>query len=139
MALADVFLPACTYPERDGIRVGDGAQRGETINKVIEAPGPKSDMEINLELGRRFNPEAWPWETVEEMFTSVLDCTGYSFSELQEVAPAYIPFEYERHKKGLLRADGKPGFNTTTGRLELWSVFYEVAGLQPGAVFRGAY
>lgn len=135
MALADVFLPACTYPERDGIRVGDGAQRGETINKVIEAPGPKSDMEINLELGRRFNPEAWPWETVEEMFTSVLDCTGYSFSELQEVAPAYIPFEYERHKKGLLRADGKPGFNTTTGRLELWSVFYEVAGLSPVPYF----
>ena len=135
MALADVFLPACTYPERDGIRVGDGAQRGETINKVIEAPGPKSDMEINLELGRRFNPEAWPWETVEEMFTSVLDCTGYSFSELQEVAPAYIPFEYERHKKGLLRADGKPGFNTTTGRLELWSVFYDVAGLSPVPYF----
>ena len=135
MALADVFLPACTYPERDGIRVGDGAQRGETINKVIQAPGPKSDMEINLELGRRFNPEAWPWETVEEMFTSVLDCTGYSFSELQEVAPAYIPFEYERHKKGLLRADGKPGFNTTTGRLELWSVFYEVAGLSPVPYF----
>lgn len=135
MALADVFLPACTYPERDGIRVGDGAQRGETINKVIQAPGPKSDMEINLELGRRFNPEAWPWENVEEMFTSVLECTGYSFSELQEVAPAYIPFEYERHKKGLLRADGKPGFNTTTGRLELWSVFYDVAGLSPVPYF----
>lgn len=135
MALADVFLPACTYPERNGIRVGDGAQRGETINKVIQSPGPKSDMEINLELGRRFNPEAWPWESVEEMFTSVLECTGYSFSELQEVAPAYIPFEYERHKKGLLRADGEPGFNTTTGRLELWSVFYDMANLSPVPYF----
>lgn len=135
MALGDVFLPACTYAERDGIRVGDGAQRGETINKVIQVGEAKSDMQINLELGRRFNPEAWPWETVQDMFTSVLECTGHSFNELQEIAPAYIPFEYHRHEKGMLRADGKPGFNTTTGRIELWSVFYNSAGLSPVPYF----
>ena len=129
MALADVFLPACTYAERDGIRVGDGAQRGETINKVCQVGACKSDMQINLELGKRFNPEAWPWKDDKEMFSSVIACTGYTFEELQQVAPAYIPFEYGRHEKGLLRPDGQPGFNTQTGRIELWSTFYHNAGL----------
>lgn len=135
MALADVFLPACTYAERDGIRVGDGAQRGETINKVCQVGEAKSDMQINLELGKRFNPEAWPWEDVQEMFSYVIECTGYTFSELQEIAPAYIPFEYNRHEKGLLRPDGQPGFNTSTGRIELWSTFYNAAGLSPVPYF----
>ena len=35
-------------------------QRGETINAAVPPLGEcRSDMEINLELGRRFNPEAW--------------------------------------------------------------------------------
>lgn len=132
MALADVILPAATFPERNGIRLGDGAQRGETINKVTSIGECKSDMEINLELGRRFNPEAWPWETVEEMFTFLLkDDTGMTFEELQQKAPAYPPFEYHRHEKGLLRKDGAVGFNTTTGRIELWSTFYQSVGLDP--------
>lgn len=132
MALADIVLPAATYPERNGIRLGDGAQRGETINKVTSIGECKSDMEINLELGKRLNPEAWPWDTVEEMFTFLLkDDTGMTFEELQEQAPAYPPFQYRRHEKGLLRKDGQPGFNTATGRIELWSTFYRNAGLDP--------
>ena len=122
-------LPAATFVERNGIRTGDGALRGETINKCIQVGECKPDAQINLELGKRFNPEAWPWDTVEEMYDSILECTGYKFAELQEVAPAYIPFTYERHVKGMLRADGQPGFNTQTGRIELWSNFYHMAGL----------
>ena len=135
MALADVFLPACTYAERDGIRVGDGAQRGETINKVCQVGACKSDMQINLELGKRFNPEAWPWDNVDEMFTDMLKPTDMSFEELQQVAPAYQPIEYYRYKTGKLRKDGQPGFNTQTGRIELWSTFYHNAGLSPVPYF----
>jgi anaerobic selenocysteine-containing dehydrogenase len=131
MALADVVLPAATYPERYGIRVGDGAQRGEVINKVTQIGECKSDMEINLELGRRFNPEGWPWKDVQEMYTYMLRDTGMTFEELQQNAPAYMPFEYRRYESGKLRADGQPGFNTSTGRIELWSTFYSNAGLDP--------
>ena len=133
MALADILLPAATYPERDGLRVGDGVQRGETINKVCQIGECKSDMQINLELGKRLNPEAWPWADVDEMFTSILQDsdTGMTFEELQAAAPVYIPFEYRKYEKGLLRADGQPGFNTTTGRIELWSSFYDAIGLDP--------
>ena len=131
MALADVVLPCASFVERDGIRIGDGAQRGEVINKVAQIGECKSDMEINLELGKRLNPEAWPWDNVQDMFSELLQNTGCSFSELQELAPAYPPFEYHRHEKGLLRPDGKPGFNTPTGRIELWSNFYNNIGLDP--------
>jgi anaerobic selenocysteine-containing dehydrogenase len=131
MAVADVVLPAATFPERNGIRVGDGCQRGEVINKVTQIGECKSDMQINLELGKRFNPEAWPWDNVEDMFSHMLEQTGMTFAELQEQAPAYMPFTYRRHEKGLLREDREPGFNTSTGKIELYSGFYEMAGLDP--------
>jgi anaerobic selenocysteine-containing dehydrogenase len=131
MALADVVLPAATFAERDGIRIGDGAQRGEAINKAIQVGECKSDMEINLELGKRFNPEGWPWENLADMFSYMVAPTGMSFPELQEMSPAYMPFEYRSHETGQVRYDGQIGFNTTTGRIELWSNYYNEVGLDP--------
>ena len=132
MALADYFLPACTYAERNGLRVGDGAQRAETINKAIEPLGEsRSDMQICLDIGKRISPEAWPWDTVEDMYSNILAETGHTFEEMQELAPGYPPFEYHMHEKGLLRADGKVGFDTATGRIELWCSMYNNLGLDP--------
>ncbi|MDO4291496.1 MAG: molybdopterin-dependent oxidoreductase [Eggerthellaceae bacterium] len=132
MAFGDLFLPVTTYPERNGIRCGDGTQRGETINKAVEPRGEaRSDMEINLELGRRWNAEAWPWETVEEMFSSILAETGMDFEGVRETAPVYLPFEYNKHEKGLIRPDGSVGFPTGTGRVELYSTGLEFMGFDP--------
>ncbi len=131
MALCDVLLPAATYPERDGIRVGDGCQRGETINQAVDAGECKSDMEILLDLGRRFNAEAWPWDSVEDMYSYILRETGLSFSEMQNAAPVYLPFEYYKYKSGKMRNDGQPGFRTATGRVELYSTWYARLGIDP--------
>ena len=131
MALADLVMPAATFPERNGIRVGDGPQRGEVINKVTQIGECKSDMEINLELGKRLNPDAWPWDTVEEMLTELLKPTGYTFEELREAAPVYLPVEYEKYKNGKMREDGQVGFQTRTGRIELWSSAYAQFGDDP--------
>lgn len=129
--VCDYALPAATYPERNGIRIGDGVQRGETINKAVDGGDIKSDMEINLELGRRLRPEAWPWENVEEMYSYILEPTGEKFEQLQKDAPVYLPFEYYKYEKGLLRPDGQPGFNTRTGRVELWSTYYASHNIDP--------
>nr|WP_274542448.1 molybdopterin dinucleotide binding domain-containing protein [Gordonibacter urolithinfaciens] len=132
MATSDVVLPAATFTERDGIRVGDGCQRGEVINKVCQVGECKSDMEINLLVGKRFNPEAWPWDNVDDMFSAMLTAqTPFTFEELREKHPVYLPFSYRRYETGRLRADGQPGFNTPTGRIELWSTFYNNAGMDP--------
>lgn len=132
MALADLVLPTTMYPERNGIRCGDGCQRIETINKALEPElDVKSDMEINLELGRRFNPEAWPWDSVEDMYSYIYKDTGFDFESAREVAPGYMPFEYYKYKTGKLRPDGQPGFNTPTGRLEFYSSIMNAIGLPP--------
>ena len=132
MAYGDLFLPVTTFPERNGIRCGDGTQRGETINAAVPPRGEaRSDMEINLELGRRFNPEAWPWETVEDMFSHILAETGMDFEGVRETAPSYLPFEYNKHEKGMIRPDGSVGFMTPTGRVELYSQGLEFMGFDP--------
>jgi anaerobic selenocysteine-containing dehydrogenase len=135
MALADIVLPAATYAERNGLRFGDGPQRGETINKALQVGECKSDMQINLELGSRFNPAGWPWKDDVEMFTGMLEENApslkLSFEELREAAPVYPPFVYKRHEKVTMRPDGEIGFTTPTGRVELYSTVFEQCGLDP--------
>ena len=129
MACADVVLPAATYPEKDGLRLGDGLQRGEVINKVCQIGEAKSDAEINLMLGKRLNPEAWPWDNIEDMLSSMIATTGMTFPELREQAPLYLPFEYKRYETGKLRADGQPGFMTPTGRYEFYISLFDSWGV----------
>jgi len=130
MAFADIVLPAATYPEREGLALDWGITCIGTINKAIEPVGEcKSDMEINLELGKRLNPKAWPWKDVREMFNSMLGMRGMTFEELRDKGFAYEGFEYRKHEKGLLRLDKKPGFNTPTGKVELHSTVLEKCGL----------
>ena len=133
MAFADIVLPAATYPERDGLLIPIGATTFiGTINKAIEPIGDcKSDMEINLELGRRLNPEAWPWNDVREMFDTMLEPAGLTFEELREKGFSCDDFTYQKYEKGLLRPDKMPGFNTPTGKIELYSTVFEKCGLDP--------
>ncbi len=132
MAYGDLFLPVTSFAERNGIRCGDNMQRAETINAAIQPfEETRSDMEINLELGRRFNPEAWPWETVEDMFSHILEPAGLDFEGVRDIAPGYLPFQYNKHEKGLLREDGSVGFPTPSGRLELSSLGLEFMGKDP--------
>ncbi len=134
MALADVVLPVSAFTEKVGLRVGDGFQRCETINRASDPGDTRSDVEINMTLGKRFDPEAWPWERTEDVFSAVIkDCGGIdmTYEDFQELAPGYQPFEYYRYESGKLRADGLPGFNTRTGRIELWSTYYSSVGLEP--------
>jgi anaerobic selenocysteine-containing dehydrogenase len=131
MAFADIVLPAATYPERDGIYnpIGGVTCIG-TINKAIEPVGEcKSDMEINLELGKKLNPQDWPWKDVREMFDSMLRSTGMTFTQLRDKGYLFGCFEYKKHEKGLLRPDKEPGFDTPTGKVELYSTVLEKCGL----------
>jgi anaerobic selenocysteine-containing dehydrogenase len=131
MAVCDAILPITTYPERDGLSLVCGIQQAGAMNKVTQVGECKSDMEVNLMIGKRFNPDAWPWENVQDMFTDLLTESGIVFEDLRPISPVYVPFEYRRHEKGLLRPDGQPGFNTPTGRVELWCSIYNNFALDP--------
>jgi predicted molibdopterin-dependent oxidoreductase YjgC len=56
---------------------------------------------------------------------------GLSFEELRERMPMCPGVTYHRYERGELRPDGKPGFNTPTGKIELYSTEFERFGLDP--------
>ena len=132
VALADIVLPVATYAERDGIATGWGIACIGTANQAIEPIGEcKSDMEIDLELGKRLSPESWPWENVREMFDALVAPAGVTFTELRNEGHRFGSFEYQKYEKGKARRDGKPGFDTPTGKVELYSTVFERCGLDP--------
>lgn len=123
LACADVLLPAATFAERMGI-YGHQPYLMGTINQAIEPLGEvKSDQVIMYEIGKKFGRGEGmdKWETEEEFYDFCLRKSGFTYKTLQERSWAFPEFEYDKHKKGLLRPDGKPGFNTSTGRYNFYS------------------
>jgi anaerobic selenocysteine-containing dehydrogenase len=130
---ADVVLPAATFLEKEGVR--SWWVPLQSINKAIRVDECRSDLEINFELAKRFDPD-FKWKTIGELFDDIIKPSGLTFKELQERGWAFPPeghpsCPYRRHEKGLLRADKKPGFQTPTGRFELYSTLREDWGLEP--------
>ena len=135
VAVADIFLPAATFAEKDSLR--SWWTPLSAIVKAVQVGECKSDWEINFDLAKRFSPKSVPWKDVKELFDSRLESAGLTFEQLAhkggwEMTPEGHPSRpYRRYEKGLLRPDGKPGFNTSTGKIELWSKCYERWGLDP--------
>ncbi len=131
--LADVVLPAASFLEKDSIK--SWWVPLQTINKVMSVGECKPDVEINFELARRFDPD-FNWNTIHELFDEILKPSGLTFKELQKQGWAFPPeghpsAPYHRFEKGLLRPDGKPGFQTPSGKVELYSTLREEWGLEP--------
>jgi anaerobic selenocysteine-containing dehydrogenase len=131
--LADVVLPAATFLEKNSLK-GWWVPL-QAITKVIQEGECKSDAEINLELSKRFNPE-FPWSSVEEMYDAILKPANMSYQDLCDkgwlLPPKGHPSApYLRYEKGLLRNDGKNGFMTPSGKVELYSTWLEHWGLHP--------
>ena len=131
LGLADVVLPVSTFTEKKSICGLMPYYIGSITNSIDPVGDTKSDQQIILDMGKRFNPEAFPWDTVEEMWDSAVAPAGVSFQELTEQTWKYAPFEYRRWEKGRLSPSGTPGFATPTGKIELKSTLFEALGLDP--------
>ena len=133
--LADVVLPSASFLEKDGIR--SWWVPLQSINKAMTVDECKPDVEINFELARRFDPD-FRWDTIHELYDEIIKPSGMTFKELQDKGWAFPPeghpsAPYHRFEKGLLRADKKPGFQTPSGKIELYSSLREEWGLEPMA------
>ncbi|MDP2647314.1 MAG: molybdopterin-dependent oxidoreductase [Desulfobacterales bacterium] len=133
MAMGDLILPVSSALERDTIRAESWGNAwwgpARAINKIIQVGECKSDEEILLEVGKRLNPEAFPWKDVEEMLDFLLKPSGETFAQLREKGiPEYYPFEYRKYEKGLLVGGGQKGFNTATGKFMLYAPEFEKSG-----------
>ncbi len=131
--LADVVLPAATFLEKEGVRTWWVPL--QSINRAIHVDGCKSDLEINFELARRFDP-GFRWNDTHELFDEIIKPSGMTFDELQEKGWALPPeghpsAPYDRFEQGLLRPDGIPGFQTNSGLIEIYSSLREAWGYDP--------
>lgn len=140
MAFADLILPVCSSIEHDGIVMNNQAsmwgQLGALNNIAPRRGDTKSDLEIAIDLHKRLHPEDKDpkWNSVSDYLTNDLrpvdDC-NLTFPELKEQVMCQYELEYRKYEKGLLRDDGKPGFRTRTGRIELWSTHLASLGYDP--------
>ncbi len=131
---ADVVLPATTMFEIDSYMTYGPIFR--LREKVIKPVGEaRNDYLIMAELARRLGyGDLYP-QSEEEMIRFALKDSGYSLEQIKEAGgSAKIPtpmMEYKKWEKGKLRSDGKPGFETPTGKFEIWSTILEDNGYEP--------
>lgn len=129
---ADIVLPACTYYEQATFATYTGLIqcREQAIEPLGEAwPDIKFWLTLAQKLGLT---ERFPWKTQEELCDYVLQPSGFNMAKLREnlqgIPVKATPMVYKKYEKGLLRKDGKPGFNTPSGKFEIRSSLLEKYG-----------
>jgi anaerobic selenocysteine-containing dehydrogenase len=95
----------------------------------------KEDWQIALEIGCRLgNPEVFFNGDVEAACNSILGTWNITYDDLRKnqekgvSIPAKGPEIYEKHKKGMMRPDRRPGFPTPTGKVEAVSTILQKHG-----------
>ena len=136
MGLCDLVLPLSTFAEHDGLVTPNYGRNQHFIgamNKAVENPDTKSDLEILIDMGRRMRPELWEsFETVDDFFDSKLkENYGYGLEDVRAVPVKQADYTYRKYETGGLRDDGEPGFQTVTGLVELYSPILESYDEQP--------
>lgn len=135
---ADIVLPATTMFEIESYQIhGNFVQHRQ---KVIEPLGEaRNDYLIFAELAQRLGyGHLWP-QTERAMVEFALAGTGVALDDLL-AHPAGIaypkpPTRYFKYRTGDLRSDGKPGFETPTGKFEIASEWLRSYGYEPLPVY----
>jgi anaerobic selenocysteine-containing dehydrogenase len=138
MAYADLILPAATMFETQSYMIHDG--RIQLRQRVIDPRGEaRGDYLIFAELAHRLGyGHLWP-QSEDAMVERALEGTGITLKELR-AHPEGVDFpvpemRYRKYETGELRADGKPGFETPTGKFEIASEWLRAEGYEPLPVY----
>jgi anaerobic selenocysteine-containing dehydrogenase len=121
---ADLVLPSATLFESVGYMVhGDTFQVRE---RVIEPQGEaRSDWDVVIGLVKRLGYGHLYPASSEDMLRWALDGSGVDPETAREhpdgVRTAGVDQRYRKWELGLLRGDGRPGFETPTGKFEIAS------------------
>lgn len=133
-AYADIVLPASTYYEHESyMRYGPVFRIRERVIEPLGESRPSyfimAELAARLGFGDRFP------QTEDELLRHALEGTGFTVEDAREAGgivrlPPVI-MEYKKWEKGRLREDGKPGFETPTGKFEISSTVFEEHGYPP--------
>lgn len=137
-AYADIVLPATTMYERESYMTYGPLFR--IREKVIEPLGEaRHDVFIMAELAKHLGYGHLYPQDEEAMLRHVLKGSGFSLEAVRAaggtVQSPTVMMQYKKWEKGLLRPDGKPGFDTPTGKFEIWSTILEESGYDPLPVY----
>jgi anaerobic selenocysteine-containing dehydrogenase len=136
---ADIVLPATTYYENYSFITFPGYI--QLLPKVIEPLGEAwNDIKIHLELSKKLGfGELYPFNTEEEFVRWAIQPSGLTIEELEKrpggIAIPMPEVVYKKYEKGLLRHDGKPGFPTPSGKVEISSSVLKERGYNPLPVY----
>ena len=133
-AYADIVLPATTYYENVSYMTYSGTFR--IRDRVIEPLGEaRSDFFIIGELAERLGYGHLYPQTEDEMLRHVLKGSPFTLEDVREAGGTVSiktgMIQYRKWEKGLLRKDGKPGFDTPSGKFEIASSVLEEYGYEP--------
>ena len=134
MAFADIVLPAATYYETESYMIYDGVFkiRERMIEPVGEA---RYDFFIEAGLAKRLGYGHLYPQNEGELLSHVLSGSGFTLQDVRKaggtVAVPSKMMEYRKWEKGLLRDDGKAGFETPSGRFEIASSALDEYGYDP--------
>jgi anaerobic selenocysteine-containing dehydrogenase len=135
---ADIILPATTMFEIESYMQHDDRiiLRQRVIPPLGEA---RNDYLIFAELAQRLGyGHLWP-QTESGMITHALRGVGVTIEELRAhpegVCLSTPEIHYRKYKTGELREDGKPGFNTPTGKFEVASEWLRQMGYEPLPIY----
>jgi anaerobic selenocysteine-containing dehydrogenase len=121
---ADVVLPATTMFETESYMVYDRyvQWRRQVIEPVGEA---RSDWDTAVAIANRLGYGHLYPQTSEDRLRRALDGTGLDLETLRRNPEGMqLPVPVQRYRKweaGLLRQDGRPGFETLSGKFEIAS------------------
>jgi len=127
--MADVVLPAASFLEKQLLK--DYGYRGIPLTALSEPVAvpvgdAMPDWKIVAELGRRMGfEEHFPWKEIEGLAQYLLDPTGITVEQLKENPKGVFYAEWE--PRGYLRE----GFNTSSGKAELYSDLLKQYGYDP--------
>ncbi|MCK4764794.1 MAG: IscS subfamily cysteine desulfurase [Candidatus Aminicenantes bacterium] len=133
-AYADIVLPAATYYENLSYMTYGSVFR--IRERMIEPLGEaRSDFFIMAELAKRLGYGHLYPQTEEELLRYVLKGSGFTLEDVKAAGGTVSidteMMQYKKWQKGLLRPDGKPGFDTPSGKFEIASSVLEEYGYDP--------
>ena len=129
---ADVILPECTYLERyDAVRASP--HRKPAIALRMPATEPMYDTKPGYWIARELSKKLellnyFPFEKQEELLDWQLKKVGSSLEEMQRIGVK----TFERDADDLyFSEDEQVEFSTDSGKIELYSSYFEEAGFDP--------
>ena len=137
-AYADIVLPATTMYEIESYMTYGSIFR--IRERVIEPIGEaRNDFFILAELADRLGYGHLYPQNEEELLRHVLKGSGFTLENVHKaggtVQSQTVKMQYKKWEKGLLRPDGKPGFDTPSGKFEIASTILEEHGYDPLPVY----